>query len=379
MNSQPELLLTSATIYAKPFPKFGRPEIIGYIGLENLKYARKISNKTVNFDLNLLVDEVQRKPPELDVKLDRLIQFLSNNEKRLNITTPNKLDSATIFCYRGLMTCITNTPYETEPWIIVALLFKGNIYLCARDTYIKKLKKKHMSDKDKLFTSWGFKFEQYILSDKPNVKPNPNVPNNEMEEFSCVFKTTLNSHKIIYAAEMDGIRCDKKEVPEAPHTDDDVLNYLQDKEFIELKTNRHLEFPHQQKSYRQYRTKKWWCQSFLVGIDTILCGFRNDNGIVEKLQTINVKDLPKMSKQFWDPNVCFNFLDTFFVHVKTCFIREMRRKYGDKDIDLKSVPLTSLKFELVPNMCVECINYEHEDDPILPDWFLTTFGKHQEI
>ncbi|XP_047523354.1 decapping nuclease DXO homolog [Pieris napi] len=378
MNSQPELL-TNPSIYAKNFPKFGRPEIIGYIGLENLKYARKISNTTVNFDLNLLVEEAQRKPPEHDVKLNDLIQFLSNNEKRLNLRTPNKLDSATIFCYRGLMTCVANSPYENDPWIIVALLFKGNIYLCARDTEVKKLQKKIMNERDKLFTSWGFKFEQYILSDKPHVKPNPNVPNNEMEEFSCVFKTTLNSHKIIYGAEMDGIRCDKKEVPEAPKTVDDVLHYLQDKEFIELKTNRHLEFPHQQRSYRRYKTRKWWCQSFLVGIDTILCGFRNDNGIVENLQTINVKDLPKMSKEYWDPNVCFNFLDTFFVYVKRCFNREMRRKYGDKDLDLKSVPLMSLMFELVPNKCVQCINYTHEDDPILPDWFLTTFGKHQEI
>lgn len=164
MNSQPELL-TNASIYAKPFPKFSRPEIIGYIGLENLKYARKICNKTVNFDLNLLAEEAQKKPPDLDVKLNDLIQFLSNNEKRLNLRLPNKLDSATIFCYRGLMTCVACSPYEyKDSWIIVALLFKGNIYLCARDTIDRKLQKKHMSEKEKIFSSWGFKFEQYILS-----------------------------------------------------------------------------------------------------------------------------------------------------------------------------------------------------------------------
>jgi len=38
---------------------------------------------------------------------------------------------------------------------------------------------------------------------------------------------------------------------------------------------------------------KWWIQSFIVGIPTILCGYRDDNGMVTDLETFDVKDLRK--------------------------------------------------------------------------------------
>jgi len=38
---------------------------------------------------------------------------------------------------------------------------------------------------------------------------------------------------------------------------------------------------------------KWWIQSFIVGIPTILCGYRDDNGMVTDLETFDVKDLKK--------------------------------------------------------------------------------------
>lgn len=48
----------------------------------------------------------------------------------------------------------------------------------------------------------------------------------------------------------------------------------------------------------RYRHKllKWWCQSFLVGIDTIYCGFRDDDGVVTSVKEFRVRDLPKMAK-----------------------------------------------------------------------------------
>lgn len=51
-------------------------------------------------------------------------------------------------------------------------------------------------------------------------------------------------------------------------------------------------------SFLRYRHKllKWWCQSFLVGIETIYCGFRDDNGVVTSVKEFRVRDLPKMAK-----------------------------------------------------------------------------------
>lgn len=59
------------------------------------------------------------------------------------------------------------TPYEKdEDWIICATKWKGTIFLCASETRRKRLKREQMTDKQKQFMSWGFKFEQYMSSGK---------------------------------------------------------------------------------------------------------------------------------------------------------------------------------------------------------------------
>lgn len=74
----------------------------------------------------------------------------------------------------------------------------------------------------------------------------------ETEEFSLVFTTNLNRHKIIYGAEMDGIRCDKMPVSLIPQSNNPeaIIQYLSSKEFIELKTNRHIEFSRQEQNFK---------------------------------------------------------------------------------------------------------------------------------
>jgi RAT1-interacting protein len=57
------------------------------------------------------------------------------------------------------------TPYEkNEDWIICATKWKGTIFLCAKETERKRLSKEQMTDRDKQFASWGYKFEQYMSS-----------------------------------------------------------------------------------------------------------------------------------------------------------------------------------------------------------------------
>lgn len=164
MDSQPELH-TASHIYEGNFPRFDRPKIIGYIDLENIMFARRINEGKVRFDLNLHYDKAIHKPEDRDVKLTELLKFLLQNEVRLNYPRESSLNMAQIFCYRGLMTCVACTPYENqEPWKIVAVLFKGNIYLCARETDYKKERRQNITEREKLFTSWGYKFEQYMLS-----------------------------------------------------------------------------------------------------------------------------------------------------------------------------------------------------------------------
>ena len=38
---------------------------------------------------------------------------------------------------------------------------------------------------------------------------------------------------------------------------------------------------------------KWWAQSFLVGIERVVVGFRDDEGVVHRLHAYATKQLPK--------------------------------------------------------------------------------------
>lgn len=79
------------------------------------------------------------------------------------------------------------------------------------------------------------------------------MPVDETKEFSLVLTSSLNQHTIVYGAEMDGIRCDKSSVPPAPDAErgaEEIISYLSDKEFVELKTNRHIQFARQETSFK---------------------------------------------------------------------------------------------------------------------------------
>lgn len=46
----------------------------------------------------------------------------------------------------------------------------------------------------------------------------------------------------------------------------------------------------------RFKLIKWWAQSFLIGIPRIVCGFRDDNGVVQTLQNYPVHEIPGIVK-----------------------------------------------------------------------------------
>merc|ERR1712061_549880 len=158
--------------------------------------------------------------------------------------------------------------------------------------------------------SWGYKFEQYMMSDTVNGGPDPTPPVVESEEFCCMFRTRMGAHSIVYGAEMDGL-----EVGGADGLQGDDID-LNGEAFVELKTSRIVEHPGQERSLKKFKQIKWWCQSFLVGVPKLVCGFRDDDGIVEKIVQYSVNNLPKSCSEYWQPNVCMSFLDAALTHIK---------------------------------------------------------------
>lgn len=108
----------------------------------------------------------------------------------------------------------------------------------------------------------------------------------EAEEFCCMFTTKFEGTTILYGAEMDGIES------AGEFTDTDV----NDLTFVELKVRMKPSNQRQMDNFYRFKTINWWCQSHLANVQKIVVGLRNQAGIVDALETMDVESLPKMSE-----------------------------------------------------------------------------------
>lgn len=168
------------------FPSISEPKIIGFFSVNgnrqylpdarNCKYVYKnCQSDRVNYDLNEGIENVIRKPDSCaDEKINHLLEFISRNKETLKeVTSPvenvnqRRFLSSDFVCFRGLLRLIMCTPYERrDGWIILATKYKGTIYLCAHETQKHAKERLNQNDTMKRILSYGFKFEQFILTGK---------------------------------------------------------------------------------------------------------------------------------------------------------------------------------------------------------------------
>lgn len=326
------------------FPKITKPEVVGYFSLNGkreylpdlsqLKYLHLPQGNRINFNLNDGMEKViRRQESASNENINNLLKWILVSHSKIQAP----LDSGRwlkpeFVSYRGLLSALWKTPFEEQDgWIICAAKFEGTIYLCAFDTEEAKKRKANETPREKMMCSWGYKFEQFTLTDTPEKKPNTSEAVNENEEFCTVFTCEFGGKYLLYGAEMDGIES-WKPVKE-PVTWKNI-------NFVELKTNRIIETGRQDLIFRK-KLLKWWCQSFLVGIEHIVCGFRTNNGNVIDLKKYKVSDLIKMAKNNWEPSPCMNFGDAFLNHVKKVVTKDYDKciyKFswnpGNNEVDL---------------------------------------------
>ena len=103
-------------------------------------------------------------------KLDKLLEWILMNKAAFSLNDPQMSSLNTLstdfVCFRGLLTMIMCTPFEKrEDWEFVAIKYKETIYLCKLETEQQRLFEQGKSERQKQMETWGFKFEQFILSD----------------------------------------------------------------------------------------------------------------------------------------------------------------------------------------------------------------------
>ncbi|CAG0889494.1 unnamed protein product [Darwinula stevensoni] len=346
--------------YDHKFPRFLEPSITGHYSINgerefldsdtHIKYYCPPSNpKHVFMDLKKGKATTSEKDSLLEEKLDNILQWILLH-KHEAIEENKQRISADFICYRGHMTLLFCTPYENrEDWKVAAIKFQHSIYLCPFRTDAKRKEILNQTERQREMGHWGYKFEQHLMSDSPNGKPNTEAPLNENEEFSCVFRSRIADHMLLYAAEVDGVA--------------DPIKGLKANNLVELKTSRLIENPNQDRNFKRFKLVKWWAQSYLAGIPRIICGFRDDDGVVRKIEEYETLKLHHIAQGLWQPNVCMNFCAHFFTFVKSVM------KESNKDM--------VYVFSWRPK---EDVTYwtEGRDSPyyFLPEWYMEEIFKY---
>ncbi|VIO97350.1 Protein dom-3, putative [Brugia malayi] len=347
------LLKTDPSLYEGAFPSFHKPSVIGEMCLTKqhdvlpgrcrAKYLyEKAIGQRCNFDLNIGYYQFEGKDILHNEKLDVLLKWILIHSEP-GSSLDKVCHSADFICWRGTLTRIACSPYEyRDGWRLAAVRYKSVIFICEFPTNEKILQLKSMSDRDKRMTYWGFKFEQYMTSDSLSKEPNINEPVTNLEEFDVVVKARLGGRKegfrILYSGETDCIDADG--------------------EYVELKT----QCKELTNNFWKHKAMKWWVQSFLIGIENIVVGYRDNDGMVTHTERLKVSQLTKKAHQ-WSASVTFNFLYATLSRLK-------------KMLEV-SPDLIYYVLEFDPSK--RCITYQKSPPAsafsFLPDWFLVHFDK----
>lgn len=353
-------------VWVKPsatFPPFAQPMVVSYFSLDqDRRFAPDLTQlrymhlpreaESLGWDLNHGIDKVQRSDhAKSNERIDNLLRGVLASGLAVSP------EVASIMCLRGLLTKIMTTPYEqNQGWEILVSKFRGVLFLCAQETPEQRRERMSRDEAQQRFCHWGFKFEQYMSTDQPGCPPDVDMPVKEGEEFCCLFRTKLNDRRLIYGAEMDAVT---SEVPL-----EDCLEDLMLAEFIELKTSRKLECVRQERNFKRFKLLNWWAQNFLVNVAHIICGFRDDRGIVDNIAFYKVEEIPKLAKDLWVPAVCMTFLDQF-LSFATKTVRECPQSND---------PFTVWRFRWEPG--VHFVTGDmiagRSQFSFLPDWFLSS-------
>lgn len=211
-------------------------------------------------------------------------------------------------CTRGVLQLLLRTSVNRrDSWIIYAARWKGTIYLIVDQSS----KKAEFSDeRQRRFGSWGHKFERCVLSsmtirykgvgvlnikikttclvaESPDKLPDTAKPVLEPEEFCCVYQRNIGSHSVIFSSIMKGLLSNEPLKEPLP---------FHRFKFIEVRTNRIIETAHQETNFKKFKILLWWTQCYLTNTKHVLCGFRDDVGVVHKLTIYDVKQIIELAK-----------------------------------------------------------------------------------
>lgn len=203
-----------------------------------------------------------------------------------------------------------------------ATKFQGTIFIEENSLYKnqqKQLQKNQIMPPGRpsqaLMAYWGYKFETLSLLDKPwdpatreEIESRDELVVNNNAQYCSIVRTGIGQTRLLIAGEVDAIWDCK------PDRKEDPIHW------VELKTSAEIQNDRDMVKYER-KLLKFWAQSFLLGVPKIIVGFRDQYGIVRRLEELETASIPNKVKRTgrgtWDGNICINFTGAFLEWLKS--------------------------------------------------------------
>ncbi|XP_019957361.2 decapping and exoribonuclease protein [Paralichthys olivaceus] len=313
-------LSTRRELYERDFPVYKQPVEVGCFSLDaerrffnddrQMRYYEG-PERSPNFDLrDGYKDRFIKRDDSVKEKLDHILRWIIANKTKCipsATTASSRALDADIVTWRGHLTKLLTTPYETrEGWLLAVTMFKGTVYISEVETEAARRDRENRTERHEEMMYWGYKFEQYTCADKLHSLPDPSGVVNTNEAFCTVVQTRLADHRLLFSGEVD---CRDKD-PNAP---------APPACYVELKTSAEICTPKQRSNFHRFKLLKWWAQSFLPGVPRVIAGLRDHEGVVVSVETFHISKISHLIKNeynCWKPTVCMNFCCDFLSFVK---------------------------------------------------------------
>ncbi|KAM0791721.1 hypothetical protein ACM66B_003990 [Microbotryomycetes sp. NB124-2] len=213
-----------------------------------------------------------------------------------------------VYTWRGMMTRLMLTAYESvddraQGWEMNAMMLDGALYLEDANSPEKLAAKASGEASSKRFAYHGIAFEGHMVTPDQSLRssaPSEALPNNTNVQWCSIVKTNLDGHRMILGGEVDCLRSRTN----ARSRDGQMM--ISTENFVELKTNMVIRNERDEINFEKNKLMKHFAQSFLLGVPTVIVGFRDRSGFLTTVQEFKTLDLPRLVRgkpHAWDKTI----------------------------------------------------------------------------
>ncbi|ERS95729.1 hypothetical protein HMPREF1624_07804 [Sporothrix schenckii ATCC 58251] len=262
----------------------------------------------------------------VDEHLDSLLASVAAHEQK----TQTRID-AHVLTWRGMMTKILAAPYDDrDGFEMNATLYQFGSFIEENHEYKVKSRREQESRQNRppprqhpdrpwfppnVMSYWGYKFEALATLPRPwgevsrdEIEARDDQIVSNKAQYCSVVRTGIGSTILCLGGEVDAV-WDAK-----PPTQGQPIRW------VELKTSQDIQSDRDLEAFER-KLLKFWIQSFLLGVPTIVVGFRSRQGRLVRLEEISTEGIPGTVVQRarqqqrpappWDGDTCINFASAF--------------------------------------------------------------------